>query len=261
MIRRLLLAATLCVTTGCARPVSSSPSGLTVLAAASLRDVLAEIRAAYAIARPGISLTVTTDSSATLASQIIEGAPADVFLAADEAAPKRIVDAGMAEGTATRFASNRLAVIVAAGEAGTIRSAADLARPGIKIIAAGPDVPITRYATILVERLARQPGYPPGFAAAYAANVVSREDNVKAVVAKIELGEGDAAIVYATDAAGSTGVTTLTVPDAAQVSAEYAGVVLRASRFPDAARALMGWIVGPDGQALLARAGFQPPAP
>ena len=78
----------------------------------------------------------------------------------------------------------------------------DLAKPGLKVIAAGDEVPITKYATQLVANLAKEPGYPADFADAYAANVVSKEDNVKAVVAKIELGEGDAGIVYVTDADG-----------------------------------------------------------
>jgi molybdate transport system substrate-binding protein len=240
---------------------SGQPISLTVLAAASLRDVLAKIATAYVVVHPEVALTVTTDSSATLASQIIAGAPGDLFLSADETAPKRIVDAGLADGAAVRFASNQLALIVPAATATTIRSPADLARPGLKIIAAGTDVPITRYATTLIDQLAMQPGYPAGFAAAYAANVVSREDNVKAVVAKIELGEGDAAIVYATDAAASTKVVSIPIPDGAQVRAAYAGVVLRTSTARDAAQALITWIRGPDCQALLAGAGFQPPTP
>ena len=83
-----------------------------------------------------------------------------------------------------------------------------MARPGVKVIAAGDNVPITKYATQLVDNLAKGAGYPADFAAAYEANIVSKEDNVKAVVAKIELGEGDAAIVYVTDAKASTKVAT-----------------------------------------------------
>lgn len=285
MIRRSLLALSFLVASACTspgaaggsvpsiEPAGSGPTGapvssasglpisLTVLAAASLRDVLAEVTTAYAVVHPEVALTVTTDSSATLASQIIAGAPADLFLSADETAPKRLVDAGLTDGPAIRFASNQLALIVPANTATAVRSPADLAHPGLKVIAAGTDVPITRYATTLVDRLARQPGYPSRFAAAYATNVVSREDNVKAVVAKIELGEGDAAIVYATDAVASTKVVSIPIPDGAQVRAAYAGVVMKASTARDAAHRLIAWIRGPDGQAVLVRAGFQPPTP
>ncbi len=97
------------------------------------------------------------------------------------------------------------------------------------MIAAGDTVPITKYANQLVANLARQSGYPADFAANYAANVASKEDNVAAVVAKIELGEGDAGIVYVTDAKTSTKVTTIAVPDAANVPATYGGVVVKAS--------------------------------
>ena len=81
---------------------------------------------------------------------------------------------------------------------------------------------------MLVANLAKEPGYPADFAAAYAANIVSKEDNVKAVVAKVELGEGDAGIVYVTDAKASTKVGTVDVPDSANVPATYDGVVVKA---------------------------------
>ena len=109
------------------------------------------------------------------------------------------------------------------------------------MIAAGDDVPITKYALQVVANLAKQPDAPAGFAAAYAANIVSKEDNVKAVIAKIELGEGDAGIVYVTDARASTKVTTVPVPDAANVPATYAGVVVKASGQTSSAHAFLDW--------------------
>ena len=177
---------------------------LTVFAAASLKNVLAEAEAAYAAATPGTDLTISTDSSSALATQIEQGAPADVFLSADTTNPQKLVDGGFASGDAIPFAGNKLTVIVPTDNPAGIQSPADLAKPGLRIIAAGDEVPITKYATQLVENLARQPDAPAGFAAAYAANVASKEDNVSAIVAKIELGEGDAGIVYVTDAATRT---------------------------------------------------------
>ena len=96
--------------------------------------------------------------------------------------------------------------------------------------------------------------------AAYSANVVSQEDNVAAVVSKIELGEGDAAIVYVTDAKSSTKVTPIAVPTDANVPATYAGVVVKASKNAAAAQAFLTWFAGPDGQAILASFGFLPPS-
>jgi molybdate transport system substrate-binding protein len=266
LTRRLTLALFAVVIAGCAsssRTTSASPAPaaveLTIFGAASLRGVLNVAKTAYEAAVRRTTLTISTDSSAALETQIEQGAPADVFLAADTANPMKLVDGGFAAGDAVVFAGNELTVIVPEGNPGAIRSPADLARDGTKIIAAGDDVPITKYAMQLLRNLAQQPGYPPDLEVAYAANVVSKEDNVKAVVAKIGLGEGDAGIVYVTDAKASRDVETVDVPDAANVRASYAGVVIRASPSPDAAAAFLAWVAGAGGQAILGQAGFLPP--
>ena len=237
---------------------ASAPGQLTIYGAASLKGVLDKAKAAYETANQGTTLTISTDSSSALETQIEQGAPADVFLSADTTNPKKLVDKGMADGGVVVFAANKLTVIVPAGNPAGITSPIDLARPGLKVIAAGDEVPIATYATQLIANLARQAGYPADFVAAYNANVASKEDNVKAVVAKVELGEGDAGIVYITDAKASTKVATIGVPDAANVPATYAGVVVKASRIPAAANAFLDWFAGPDGEAILGAFGFLP---
>lgn len=232
---------------------------LTIFGAASLKPVLDEARVAWEAGAPGSRLTISTDSSATLAAQIELGAPADVLLSADTANPRRLADKRLVAGQVVPFATNRLTIIVPAGNPAGVRAATDLARPGLRIIAAGAPVPITGYATQVVDRIAAEPGAPAGFAAAYAANIRSREDNVRAVVAKIELGEGDAAIVYLTDARGTSKVATVELPDRVNVPASYAGVVIRASQHVAAAEAFLDWFAGPAGQAILTRYGFLPP--
>lgn len=236
------------------------PVELTIFAAASLKGALEAAQDAYETANPGTTLIISTDSSAALKTQIEQGAPADLFLSADTKNPQALVDAGLTDGAAVDFAGNKLVVIVPTDDPAGIQTPADLATPGVKIIAAGDEVPITRYANQLVENLAMEPGYPADFVAAYQANIVSKEDNVKAVVAKLELGEGDAAIVYVTDAKISTKVASVEVPDTANVVATYAGVVVRATDSPDAAAAFLTWLAGPDGQAILAGFGFLPPS-
>jgi molybdate transport system substrate-binding protein len=119
-------------------------------------------------------------------------------------------------------------------------------------------VPIAKYAAQLVANLATQPGYPADFVAKYNANVVSQQDNVSAVVSQIALGDGDAGIVYATDAKTSTQVTTVAIPAAANVPATYGGVVVKASTNLAAAQAFLTWLAGPDGQAVLSSFGFLP---
>jgi molybdate transport system substrate-binding protein len=241
-------------------PASAAAVDVTIFAAASLADVLDDVKVAYGSSHPGTTLTISTDSSAALATQIEQGAPADVFLSADTANPQKLVSGGFSAGEAVAFAANTLTIVTPADNPAGLSSPADLAKPGLKIIAAGDEVPITAYATQLVANLAKEPGYPAGFEAAYASNVVSKEDNVKAVIGKIEIGEGDAAIVYATDAKGSTNVTTIPVPDSANVTAKYAGIVVGSSPDQEPARMFLGWLTGLDGQAVLSRFGFLPPS-
>ena len=170
-----------------------------------------------------------------------------------------MVTKGLTTGDPVVFASNELTVIVPTSNPARITTPADLAKPGLKIIAAGDGVPITAYALKLIANLARQPGYPAGFLDAYVSNIASKEDNVKAVVAKIELGEGDAAIVYATDAKASRKVATIAVPPGVNVPATYAGVAVKGTANPTSAQAFLDWLVGPGGQAILAGFGFLPP--
>jgi molybdate transport system substrate-binding protein len=158
------------------------------------------------------------------------------------------------------FAGNKLTIIVPTANPAAITTPADLAKSGVKVIAAGDAVPITKYATTLVANLAKEAGYPADFVAAYTANIASKEDNVGAVVAKIELGEGDAGIVYVTDAKASSKVTTIDVPATANVPATYAGVVVKASANVAAAHAFLTWFASADGQAILGSFGFLPPS-
>ena len=247
-----------------AASASAAPSAaaveLTIYGAASLKGALEEAKAAYETANPGTTVTLSTGSSSALETQIEQGAPADLFLSADTANPKKLVDAGLTDGAALTFAGNKLTIIVPTANPGGITTPADLAKAGVKVIAAGDEVPITKYATQLVDNLAKEAGYPADFAAKYTANIASKEEDVKAVVAKIELGEGDAGIVYVTDAKASTKVTTVDVPETANVPATYAGVIVKASKNAAAARLFLSWFAGPDGQAILSGFGFLPPS-
>src|SRR5689334_12725183 len=215
--------------TGATSPsTSAAPAALTIYGAASLKGVLDQAKAAYEAANPGTTLTISTDSSSALETQIEQGAPADLFLAADTTNPKKLVDNGLAGSAVVTFAGNQLTIIVPTANPAGITSPFDLAKSGVKYVAAGDAVPITKYATQLIANLAKASGAPADFAAKVAANTVSKEDNVKAVVAKIELGEGDAGIVYVTDARASTKVTAIDVAPDVNVPATYAGVVVKA---------------------------------
>jgi molybdate transport system substrate-binding protein len=264
--RLIVVISAVLLVVGACSSAGASPGGpaeaveLTIYGAASLKSALDQAKAAYQAANPGTTLTISTDASSALETQIEQGAPADVFLSADTTNPRKLVDAGLADGAPVTFARNELTIVVPADNPAGITTPADLATSGIKVIAAGDEVPITTYATRLVENLAREAGYPADFIAAYTANIVSREDNARAVVAKIELGEGDAGIVYVTDARVSTRVATVDVPDSASVPAVYDGVVVKASRNTAAAGAFLDWFAGPEGQGILGGLGFLPPS-
>jgi molybdate transport system substrate-binding protein len=240
---------------GCQAPASN----LTIYAASSLKAALAKAVEAYDVSHPGTTTTVSTDSSAALATKIQQAAPVDLFLAADTANPQRLVDLGLASGGITVFATNRLTVVVPHGNPAGIERIEDLARPGVKVVAAAESVPISTYANQLIQNVNGSSDADRGFAAGCAANVVSREDNVAAVLAKVELGEGDAAIVYVTDATSSTKVDTIPVPDALDPVATYGGVVVKASTNQSGAAAFLAWLAGPDGAAILTTFGFGPP--
>ena len=251
-MRRLASALLAFAIAGCQ---GGSPDAMTVYAAASLRDAFEELAVAYFV-ETGDTVTLSFDASSALRAQITEGAPADVFASADLANARALFDEGLTDGELAVFARNALAIITPT-DADSVDDWTDLATPGLRIIAAGEDVPITAYAEELVANLAAEADAPAGFADAYAANVVSREDNVRAVLAKIEVGEGDAAIVYETDAASSDAVTAIEVPEAANVLAEYA-VVTVADAAPGAAD-FAGWLLGGTAQTILASHGFRPP--
>ena len=232
----------------------SLPSGqITIFAAASLGGVLEDLAERWLTTHPAVELVTTLGASNVLATQIAEGAHADVFLSADRQRPAELVEAGLARGEPVVFASNRL-IIVAAPDNDRVTQAADIAQPGVRLVAVGPGVPITRYADEVVARLASTASDPAAFQGSVAANVVSREDNVRAALAKVELGEGDAAIVYATDARASDRVRVIPLPEGVDVTAEYAAVQIG----DGAAAEFIDWLQGPEAAQTLAAAGFEP---
>jgi molybdate transport system substrate-binding protein len=213
---------------------SDAPSGhdLTVFAAASLRDVFDELEVRWEASHPGAELVVAHDGSNILAAQIAEGAAADVFVSADLKRPRQLVAAGHAAGVAVPFVRNRVTLVAPLGD-DRVQTPGDLAVPGTRIVAAGPGVPITHYADQILAQLAETMPDPVAFAEDVAANIVSREDNVRAALAKVELGEGDAAMVYRTDALSSDGVRVVPLPAQIDVTAEYGAV--QVSDRPEAA--------------------------
>lgn len=230
----------------------SAGQTLTVFAASSLTEGFQEIAALFEDQNPGASVTLSFAGSSTLSLQVIEGAPADVFASADSVQMQRVADVGLlAEGSVV-FATNRLVVIAPNGS--TVTGFTDLATPDIALVLAGPEVPVGRYAR---QAIAGYDGVAGGgFAAAVLANVVSEEPNVRLVVAKVDLGEADAGIVYATDAAAFPRLVVFDVPAEHDPVASYPIAVLRDAPEPELARAFVTLVLSPAGRSVLGAHGF-----
>ncbi len=256
-----LLVAALLVAACTAAGGSSTPSGgsVTIFAAASLNRVMDRAIAAFTAEGPGRHVVASYDGSSSLRAQIEQGARVDLFFSADVRTAQALADEGLSSSPVS-FATTRLVVVVPRDNPAAVRSPIDLARPGLTIVGAAPEVPIARYTEQLLERLARLPGYPADFAARVGANIVSREQSVSAVAAKVELGEADAAIVYDSDAHASPGLLAIQIPDEANVRATYAAVTVgTAPPSAEAAEFLEFVLRSPTAGSILTASGFDRP--
>ncbi len=160
-----------------------------------------------------------------------------------------------------QFVSNRLVVVVPADNPGGIESLQDLAGDDVLIVLAAEEVPVGGYSLEFLDKASADPVFGATFREDVLANVVSYEENVRSVLNKVALGEADAGIVYTSDAAGVEGVSQLEIPDALNVLAQYPIAALNDSANPDVAAAFISYILGPEGQAVLADYGFGPAIP
>jgi len=186
-------------------------------------------------------------------------AEADVFASANLGQMDAATDAGVIAGDPVLFTRNRLAIVVPSDNPAGITGLADLATPDVALVVAAPEVPVGQYAREAACRAAADPAtYGDAFLDGLAANIVSNEDNVKAVVTKVQLGEADAGIVYTTDVTPDVAgdVQVIEIPDPVNVIAEYPIAPVEGG---DAAlaTAFIAYVLGPDGQGTLAGAGFQ----
>jgi molybdate transport system substrate-binding protein len=200
--------------------------------------------------------------SQQLALQLEQGARADVFASADQRWMHHLEARRLTTGPANIFAHNQLAVILPRTNPAGIGRLEDLARPGIKLVVGAGAVPVGKYTSEVIRRLASRAGFPPAYEAKVLANVVSQEENVKAVVAKVQLGEADAGFVYRSDVTPrvAEAVTVLEIPAEANVLAGYPVAVLAGTRDSLAARAFVALLLGPEGRRILARHGLLLPA-
>jgi molybdate transport system substrate-binding protein len=247
-----------------ASPAPSQQATITVVAAASLTEAFTELGRQFEASHPGVRVEFGFAPSQQLAQQLAAGAPADVFASASQ----KYMDAAVASGrvgksSSQMFVRNRLVVIYPSANPGRLSQLGDLARPNLKLVFAAKEVPVGQYSLEFLDAVSKDPGFGPAFKDNVLKNVVSYEDNVKAVLAKVALGEADAGIVYTSDVTPATAaqVTRLDIPDALNVIASYPVAVIRDSPHPDLARAFVDLLLSPLGQRILAGYGFIPAGP
>jgi molybdate transport system substrate-binding protein len=233
---------------------------LTVFAAASLTDAFGQIKTDLEAAHEGLTIAYNFAGSQALVTQLSEGAEADVFASASNDQMRAAIDNGVIEGSPAVFTQNRLAIVVPADNPAGVQTMADLAKDGLKLVLALPEVPVGQYARqSICAAGADTATYGEGFVEKVGSNVVSEEDNVRAVLAKIQLGEADAGIVYTTDVTAevATDVLQIEVPAAVNVIARYPIAAVEGGDTA-LARAFIDYLLGPEGQATLQRFGFEP---
>jgi len=231
---------------------------ITVFAAASLTDAFNDLGRRFVQQQGGAPVRFNYAGSQQLALQIQQGAQADVFASADERWMKTVVDSGFADSAPVVFAHNRLVVVVPATNPGRIDRLEDLTRRGLKIVLAADAVPVGRYSRQALEQLGSAPGFPSDYVKRVMANVVSQEENVKAVATKVQLGEADAGIVYRSDVTPSVArvVRVLDIPDRYNVLATYPIVAVGHSPHTAVAKRFVAFVLGDTGQRVLVEHGL-----
>ena len=228
--------------------VAARPAGkIIVFAAASLTEAFTTLGRQFEAANPDATVTFNFGPSSGLATQITEGAPADVFASASGKNMAAVVAAGGA-GSPTAFAQNAMEIAVPLNNPAKIRSLADLARPDVKVALCQPDVPC---GTVAARVFA---------SAGLTVTPITLEADVKATLTKVELGEVDAGVVYVTDvqSAGEK-VTGIVIPADVNASTSYPIARVTASKNPGLATAFVDYVLSGGGVAVLTAAGFQRP--
>jgi molybdate transport system substrate-binding protein len=249
-VRAIATVAAALLLAGCGGGSASEPEQrtLTVFAAASLTEVFTALEPRFEQAHPGVDVVFGFAGSSTLAQQIVNGAPADLFASADTETMQTVVDAGLVEGEPIVFATNVLQIVTPVGNPAGITSFADLARPDLQVVVCAPQVPCGS----AVERIEQASGV--------ALSPVSEEPDVKSVLAKVATGNADAGLVYATDVhAAGDDVQGIAFPEAEQAVNDYPIAVIADAQAADPARAFQELVTGAEGRAALSAAGFGGP--
>jgi molybdate transport system substrate-binding protein len=234
----------------------ASQTVLTVFAAASLHAAFPDMGNRFEAAHPGVTVRFVFNGSQALEAQLVQGAHADVFASADRGWMDKATSAGLVDSSAP-FATNSLVVIASADS--PVQTAHDLSNPGVRLLLCANAVPCGHYARATLDKMDADRAFGKGFAASVLHNVVSEEENVESVVAKVSLGEADAGIVYRSDVAKVPAhVRVVALPAADQPAIVYPIAPLKGSAAPDVAADFIAFVRSADGQAILRQYGFAP---
>lgn len=260
--RKLVVAALVLWLAACsfAATPGSEAITLTVYAAASLTEAFTQIGKDYEGRHPGVTVVFNFAGSQALRTQLEQGALADVFASASGREMTAAIEAGLiVSGAQQNFLANQLILILPNDNPANVQTLEDLAKPGLKLVLAAEEVPVGGYAREALGKL--EASFGASFKDRVLANVVSNEDNVKQVVTKVALGEADAGLVYGSDAVAAPELQTLTIPAEFNVTAYYPIAPLISAPHPAAAADFIAYVLSAEGQATLARWGFDPAPP
>jgi molybdate transport system substrate-binding protein len=229
---------------------------LNVSAAASLTASFEEIGKQFEAANPTVKIVFNFAGSNTLAQQITQGAPFNVFASADTQTMDKVINE---VNTPVTFAHNQVTVIIPAANPGKIATLKDLAIPGKKIAAADSSVPVGNYTLEVLSNMSASPEYGPSYETEVKANFVTLETSVSGVSTKVQTGEVDAGYVYVTDGmAAGTKVKIINIPEQFNVKAIYPIATAKSGSNQSTAQAFVNYILSAQGQATLAKYGFLP---
>jgi molybdate transport system substrate-binding protein len=261
VIASLLMVLTVALAACSPQAAPAAPATLTVFAAASLTEAFTQIGKDFEAAYPGVTVAFNFAASNQLAQQIEQGAPADVFASANKTQMEVAISSGRIEsGTEQTFVRNRLVVVFPQDNPGEIGTLQDLARPGLQLVLAVKEVPAGQYSLDFLDKAIADPAFGASFKDAVLANVASYEENVRAVLTKVALGEADAGIVYTSDinSQAAEDVDRLDIPDTLNTIANYPIAPLKDSEQAGTAQAFVDYVLAPAGQTVLASFGFIP---
>jgi molybdate transport system substrate-binding protein len=250
-------------------PKAQPPEQLTVFAAASLTNVMQNISAAFD-AKYNANITFSFAGSNTLATQILQGFPCDVFLSASPTYMTQVANASMIANSSAIFARNSLTVIVAKSSSSMVTVISDLASSGVRVELEDKSVPAGAYSLTILNNIQSTWGNSSNsayvgpqyvnFSKAVLANVISYDTDVEQTVTKVVTGTADAGIVYKTDAIAQAGsVNFITIPDSVNVVAKYPVGVISSSQHLKLAQEFYSFLLSSEGQQILNGFGFLSP--